>query len=386
MVWNLEFLKKMSFKLQHTSTPKKQSKSFDINQLLKTEINLFGNAFNNKKKEAFYTELGVLLNAGISLKEALLLIAQEQSKKQDKELFQKIHDQLVQGVSFSKAIKETKVFSDYEYYSLQIGEETGALAQVTQDLSLFFRRRNEQRRTVSNALSYPIVVMITAFLAVFFMLRYVVPMFANIFKQHKAELPQLTKVIISLSGFFQQYIWILVFGVFLVLILRKIISKKNWYQKYASLVTLKIPFVGELVRKIYISQYTQATALLVSAKVPMLHSIRLTKKMINFYPLQKALAEVEKQIVSGKNLSESLAEHPIFDKKMISLLKVAEETNQNAFIFDRLTTQYNDEVQYKSKMLSTVLEPIIIIFLGAMVAVILIAMYLPMFQLSTVIG
>ena len=376
----------MSFKLQHTSTPKEQSKSFDIDQLLKTEINLFGHSFNNKKKEAFYTELGVLLNAGISLKEALLLITQEQSKKQDQELFQGIHDNLVQGTSFSKAIKETKAFSDYEYYSLQIGEETGALAQVAQDLSLFFRRRNEQRRTVANALSYPIVVMITAFLAIFFMLRYVVPMFANIFKQHKAELPQLTKIIISLSGFFQKYIWVFLLGLLLLFILRKYLSKKDWYQKQASLLTLKIPFVGELVRKIYLSQYTQATALLISAKVPMLYSIRLTKKMISFYPLQKALADVEKQIISGKNLSESLAQHPIFDRKMISLLKVAEETNQNAFIFDRLTTQYNDEVHYKSKMLSTVLEPIIIILLGAIVAIILIAMYLPMFQLSTVIG
>ena len=376
----------MSFKLKHTNTGSRQIQSLDLDKILKTEIPFFCSSFNNKKKEAFYTELGVLLNAGINLKDALLLIAQEQSKKQDKELFMGVLDNLVKGTSFSKAIKEIKVFSDYEYYSLQIGEETGALAKVTQDLSLFFKRRNEQRRTVSSALSYPIVVVITAFLAVFFMLRYVVPMFANIFKQHKAELPRLTKFIISLSGFLEKYIWVFLLGVLVLFILRKIISKKAWYQKYVDHILLKIPFIGELLRKIYISQYTQATALLISAKVPMLHSIRLTEKMINFYPLQKALSEVEKDIVRGKNLSESLAKHPIFDKKMVSLLKVAEETNQNAFIFDRLTTQYNDEVQYKSKMLSTVLEPVIIIFLGAMVAVILIAMYLPMFQLSTIIG
>ena len=376
----------MAFKLNNTKPQKKQKTSFDIDKLLKTEINIFGNSFNNKKKEAFYTELYVLLNAGISLKETLLLIAEEQPKEKDKELFMGIHDSLVKGISFSMAIRETKVFSDYEYYSIQIGEETGALAQVTQDLSLFFRRRNEQRRIVSSALSYPIVVMITAFLAIFFMLRYVVPMFANIFKQHNAELPQLTKIIISLSGFFQKYIWVLFIIIMLLIVVRRWIAKKSWYKKYSSLLLLKTPFVGELVRKIYISQYTQATALLISAKVPMLHSIQLTKKMINFYPLQKALSSVEKQIISGKNLSESLAQHIIFDRKMISLLKVAEETNQNAFIFDRLTTQYNDEVQYKSKMLSTVLEPIIIIFLGAVVAIILIAMYLPMFQLSVVIG
>lgn len=129
-----------------------------------------------------------------------------------------------------------------------------------------------------------------------------------------------------------------------------------------------------------------ATALLVSAKIPLLNCIQLTKKMIDFYPLQLALRNVEKEIIQGKELSENLEGYPIFDKKMISLLKVAEQTNQNEYIFDRLTKQYNDDIQYQSKLLSTVLEPLIIVFLGALVAVILVAMYLPMFKLSTVIG
>ncbi len=375
----------MVFKLQHTSKEKRHS-GLDIDQILKTEIRLSGRSFGNKKKEAFYTELGVLLNAGISLKESLLLIAQEQTKKHDRELFMRIHDDLVTGKSFSKAIQRQKVFTDYEYYSVQIGEETGALVEVVRDLSLFFRRRNELKRNVSSALSYPVVVMITAFLAVFFMLRYVVPMFASIFKQQNAELPQLTKFIIYVSALFQKYVWIVLLAVILLMITKKLIDKEQWYRKYISLVLLKIPVVGELIRKIYISQFTQAMALLMSAKVPVMHSISLTKNMIKFYPIQKALTRVEGRILDGKSLSESLSEHPVFDRKMISLLKVAEETNQNVLIFDRLTTQYNDEVQYRSKMLSTVLEPLIIIFLGAIVAVILIAMYLPMFQLSTVIG
>ena len=146
------------------------------------------------------------------------------------------------------------------------------------------------------------------------------------------------------------------------------------------------PFIGELVRKMYIGQFTQAVALLTTAKVPVLNSIQLTKKMIDFYPLQVALTDVESKILSGMNLSDSLRDHKVFDNKMVSLLKVAEETNQNEFIFERLTMQYNDEIQYKSKMLSTVLEPVIIIFLGAFVAIILIAMYLPMFTLSSVLG
>lgn len=375
----------MAFKLDNIKTKKQQSKNFDIDKLLKTEIS-FGTSFSNKKKEAFYTELSVLLNAGISLKEALTLLKEEQKKKKDTDLVEQIVTDLISGKSLSESIEKQKDFSEYEYYSLKIGEETGTLQKVTKELGLFYRRRNEQRRTVLNALSYPIVVLITAVLAVLFMLRYVVPMFADIFKQNQVELPWLTKMVIKASNVFQNYFWLFFFIILTIFIARKFVSKQEWYKKYSSKALLKLPFIGELLRKMYVGQFTQAVALLTTAKVPVLNSIELTKKMIDFYPLQKALSNAETSILNGKNLSESLQPHKVFDSKMISLLRVAEETNQNEFIFERLTQQYNEEIQYKSKMLSTVLEPLIIIFLGAFVAVILIAMYLPMFKLSTVLG
>ena len=376
----------MAFDLRSIEKKQLKTKNFDIDVLLKTEISVFGNSFSNKKKEAFYTEISVLLNAGISLKETLILIANEQKKVKDKQLLETIVDNLIAGSNFSDSIKLNKDFTEYEYYSLKIGEETGTLQKVTKELGLFFKRRNEQRRTVLSALSYPIVVLLTAMLAVLFMLRYVVPMFADIFNQNKVELPWLTQLIIKTSNVFQHYFWVFfVLMIFLVIAI-KFVSKKTWYKKYSSKCLLRIPFVGELLRKMYIGQFTQAVALLTSAKVPVLSSIQLTKKMIDFYPLQTALHYVEDDILQGKNLSESLQPHSIFDRKMISLLKVAEETNQNEFIFERLTTQYNEEIQYKSKMLSTLLEPLIIIFLGALVAVILIAMYLPMFTLSSVLS
>ena len=376
----------MAFKLKNIQTEKQKTGNFNLEKLLKTEVSLFGKSFSNKKKEAFYTELSVLLNAGINLKEALTLVTNEQSKRADKELMQNMLTTIIQGLSFSESIKNNKDFTEYEYYSLKIGEETGTLQKVASELSLFFKRRNEQRRTVLNALSYPIVVLITALFAVLFMLRYVVPMFADIFRQNKVELPWLTKMVMKASNLFQHYFWIFIFIGIGFFIARKIVSKKQWYKKFSAAFLLRIPFVGELMRKMYLGQFTQAVALLTTAKVPVLNSIQLTKKMLDFYPLQTALQQVETAILSGNNLSESLKPHKIFDSKMVSLLKVAEETNQNEFIFERLTNQYNEEIQYKSKMLSTVLEPLIIIFLGALVAVILIAMYLPMFKLSTVLG
>lgn len=377
----------MAFQLKNIpAKSKKNTRSFDLDGLLKKEITLFGSSFSDKKKEAFYTELAVLLNAGLELKETLEIIGTEQKKEKDKQLFKKIIEDLIAGKNISDAIKQQKVFSEYEYYSLQIGERTGTLNKVAEELGNFFRRKNEQRRTVINALSYPIVVLCTAFLAVMFMLNFVVPMFADIFKQNKVELPWITKQIIAFSDGFKNYYWIGLLAIILLFIFIKVFQKKQWYRKLFSNLLLKIPFIGEFTRKVRLAQFTQAISLLVGAKVPLLNGIQLTKKMIEFYPLQKALENVENDILIGKTLHESIKNQSIFDKKMSSLIKVAEETNQTETIFNRLTYQYNQEIEHKSKMISSTIEPLIILVLGGIVAVILIAMYLPMFKLSTVIG
>ena len=246
----------MAFKLDNLPTENQnKEKSFDVNTILKKEIKLFGNSFSNKKKEAFYIELNVLLAAGLTLKDGLALLVEEQKKEADKKLIGSIVNLLIEGRSFSDAIKVHKEFSEYEYYSLKIGEETGTLQKISKELGVFYKRKNEQRRTIISALSYPLVVLFTAFLAVFFMLQFVVPMFADIFKQNKVELPWITKVIMSSSEFFQKYY---LFGlVFIIMVFVFIFfnKKKEWYRKYTSIIVLKIPFIGEFVRKVKIAQF-----------------------------------------------------------------------------------------------------------------------------------
>lgn len=376
----------MAFKLDNLQSNKEQHSSFNIQSILQKEISLGGSSFGNKKKEAFYTELHVLVKAGLTLKDALTLITEEQTKEADKTLLKTITTGFIAGKDFSDAIASQKHFSDYEFYSLQIGEKTGTLEKIFEELGFFYQRKNQQRRTIIGALSYPVIVLLTAFLAIGFMLKFVVPMFENIFKQNQTELPWITKMMIAASEMLEDYFWLLCLVLLLLLVFQRIYRKKKWYRKYSAAFGLQIPFVGEFIRKLRIAQFTQAIHLLTSAKVPLLQGIQLTKKMINYYPLQTALANLEQDILQGKTLYESIQKHPIFDKKMSSLIKVAEETNQTATIFKRLTNQYNQDIAHKSKMISATIEPIIVLVLGAIVAVILIAMYLPMFTLSTVIG
>lgn len=375
----------MAFKLENKQT-ESSKEEFSLEKMLKTEITWFGSKFSNKKKFSFYFELSVLLNAGITIKEAITLLLENQKKEVDKQLFESILKDIVQGKSFSQAVFDTGKFSEYEYYSLKIGEETGSMGKVTEQLGSFFERKNEQQRIVIAALTYPIIILSTAVIVVIFMLSYVVPMFQDIFKQNNVELPWITKTIIALSNFVQNY-GLYFFVTFIGFVLSwKFFSKNRAFKKYWQTFLLKTPVLGPFIKKVYLAQFTQAVSLLTSSKIPVLNSIQLVNKMIQFVPLQEDLLKVEEGILKGFSLNESLKNCIMFDNKMISLVKVSEETNQTDFIFKQLNEQYNQEVTQHSKIMSTILEPFIILIVGLIVAVLLIAMYLPMFQLSNAIG
>jgi len=166
----------------------------------------------------------------------------------------------------------------------------------------------------------------------------------------------------------------------------KFASKKEWYRKISGSFQLKLPVLGKYIQNIYLAQFTQALALLTGSKVSITESLELVSKMIKFYPLEKALQQASNAIVKGEKLSVAFAKHPIFDKKMLALVRVSEETNQTEYIFKKLSEQYNEQVKYQSQIVSNLLNPILTLFVGAIVGIILVAMYLPMFKLSSVLG
>ncbi|MBY8962531.1 type II secretion system F family protein [Flavobacterium sp. D11R37] len=377
----------MAFKLDKIDN-KKADKSFSdtVNELLKKEIVLFGGGFGNKKKQRFYLELSVLLNAGITIKEALSLITESQKKEKDKLLIKGVEKEVINGKPFSEALYNTKQFSEYEYFSLKIGEETGTTARISKELGEFYERKNEQKRVVVSALTYPSIVLSTAILVIIFMLSYVVPMFEDIFKQNNMELPFLTKIIVELSAIVKSSGPALLLFSVIIFFAVKYFSKKYAFKKFLHEFLLKVPVAGSFISKVNLAQFTQAVALLTASKVPLLNSIQMVHKMTGFVPLKEALNQVERKILKGESLSESLKGSKLFDNRIISLVKVAEETNQTEYIFSQLNQQYSDEVLQQSKLLSTVLEPIIIVIVGLIVAVLLVAMYLPMFQISSAIG
>lgn len=378
----------MGFKLEQTLGAKSAvpSQKQGLEKLLKMEITLFGSFFNNKRKEDFYGELAILLKAGVQLREALNLLKENQKKEKFQEFYGQMVMKLDKGSSFSELLKSRKEFTEYEFYSVQIGEESGNLPTIFFELASFFKQKNEQRRNLVNALTYPMIILSTAVLVVVFMLRMVVPMFEDIFKQNGVELPTITQWIITASNFIKSYGLLVLLAITSLVLLRKPLLKRKGVKRRRDYLLLRVPYLGNFVRSVYLTQFTQAVALLTSSKVPMLNSVQMVKRMIDFVPLQDALSTMEAKIMKGVALHDSLKGNKVFDNKLVSLVKVAEETNQTEYIFDRLHQQYAMEVQQKSKILSTIMEPLIIVVIGFFVGVILVSMYLPMFRLSTVLG
>lgn len=369
--------------------------SFDLNNYKKTSlsnekgINNFSLQFHrklsDKTKENFYRELGLLLRSGVDFKRALEIITSQSKNKIEKNIISSIKTKISDGKSIYESIKETNQFSPYEYYSIQIGEETRKLEEILEELQKYFNRKIQMKRQIVSVLTYPTIVLVVTFLVLYFMLNKVVPMFSSVFKQFGNELPKSTQFIIALSNHSGKFLGLTLFMIFSSILIHFSLKSNNNYRATASLLVLKIPYFGKLIQKIYLSRFCQAMSLLITSKTTLINALSLTSKMIGFHPIESAIELIKKDITKGASLSESLRKFPVFETKMVSMIEVSEQINQLDSMFENLTNQYNEEVNHQTKMIGVILEPMLIIIIGIIVGIIMISMYAPMFDLSKII-
>lgn len=367
---------------QKKKQPTAKVDGYNLFAFLNKDISFGSKQVSDKKKEGLYVELSTLLLSGIDLRTSLELILVDQEQAKDKALFEGIRQRILSGFALSEALKETERFSDYEYYSIRIGEETGKLGDVLTDLAKYYKSKINQRRKIVSAVTYPAIVLFSSVGAVFFMIKFVVPMFADVFLRFGGKLPWITALIISFSGWFDRYFMFMILIVVIMFIVYFLKRKTPWFRKFSSGLLLKVPVVGDLLKKIYLARFANTMRLLVSTDTPLLRSIALVRQMIDYYPIEASLLKVEQDILQGESLHKSLSAFAFYPAKMIQLIKVGEEVNRMDYFFEKIATQYTEEVEYKTNTISSLMEPLIIIFLGLVVGVILIAMYLPMFQMS----
>ena len=362
----------------------KEGKGFSIQKALSYEIG--GKKLSDSFKESFYGEMALLLEAGMNIKSALDLMGEQKKKEKHKKLLADIVYQLTRGGRFSEVLRDQGRFSAYEHFSVKIGEETGNLGEVLKRLSTYYGNKIQQRRALIGALTYPGIIMITALLAVTFMLTYMVPLFKDIFLRMGGQLPALTQMIINLSEGFGTLLLLgglLIGGLLLVHFLYR---QREGYKKIFYGIVLRIPIAGSMLLKTHTLNMVQSMSLLVSSRVPLTEALELSHRMVRFYPISSSMEKIRAMILQGSSLNEGLAKFSIYPARLVTLVKVGEESNQLELIFKKLGVQMEEELQHRAKMLGNALEPLIIIFLGFLVALILVAMYLPMFQLSTSFG
>ncbi|MDO5981433.1 type II secretion system F family protein [Flavivirga spongiicola] len=366
-----------------TYNPKAKKKN-----ALNTEINFSTSIFkrfSDKQKEDFYREFSTLIKSGVDFNQALEILTSQQKSKFVRSIYKTINDDVVKGKSLHQAIQNYKYFSPYEYYSIKIGEDTRRLPAIFDQLQKFFSRKIKMKRQIVSVLAYPVFVLLITFGVLYFMLNFVVPMFASVFQQFGKELPEITQFVVNVSNNFNVIISVITGFVLLTVVAHKLLKQHEVYKRITSNILLKTPYFGGLIRKIYLARFCQSFGLLLSAKTPLITSLELVEKMITFYPLKNALSQTKKDILKGETLASSLKKYTFFTSKIISLTAIGEQINELDTMYDGLANQYNDDVDHSTKMIGTILEPIMIVIIGGIVGFIMIAMYSPIFNLSKVI-
>lgn len=370
-----------NIKTQHSSKSKKMTLKPFLDANLFTKQNL-----QDKNKTKLYKDLAVLLKANIDFKTALIIIRDQQKKEKIRVIIDCILEDVIQGKSLNKAIEKTNLFSPYEVYSIEIGENTKKLDLIFVELHNFFERKIKLKKQIVSILTYPAFIILLTLATLYFMLTYVVPMFETVFRQFDKKLPTITSYIITLSDNFKLITITLIIILIVIVLLYNKVRKKERFRKISSLLILKIPFISKLVKEIYLTRFCQSMSLLLFSKTSLVGSLNLVEKMIGFYPLENTLHIVSEDIKKGISLGESMSKFKIFDHSLVSMIIVAEKVNQLDSMFLNLAKQYDQEVEHKTKVMGTIIEPLLILFIGGIVGVIMIAMYAPMFDLSKVIG
>ncbi|MGH1437840.1 MAG: type II secretion system F family protein [Lewinella sp.] len=353
---------------------------------LNRDIQLFGGGLSWQHKEALFSELAVLLRAGLDIRSALELIQANEPKEKIRNVFASVYQTLVDGASLAAAMEQTQQFSTYELSSIRIAEESGKLLPVLERLATHFAKNIQLRRLLMSALSYPILVLVVAGFSLLFLLNFLVPLFGDIYARLNQELPGITQFIINFSDQLNKSLPYLTVGTVVLGIVGFYFRKADLVKQSGAALMIRLPLFGPLIRKVYLSRFNHGLSFLLSSSVPLTQALELVGTMVDFHPISSKLINVQQQILHGQALHESLQKVTIVPARMLALIKIGEETNHLPQMLEKIAAQYDEEVEQKTKLLGSLLEPLLIVFLAITVGIVLVSMYLPIFKLVTNFG
>jgi len=349
------------------------------------EFNLptFGSGKVKTKEIAiFFRQFSVMIDAGLPLVQCLEILAANQENQAFQKTLTGVRTTVEGGATLANAMRQyPKVFDDLTTNMMEAGEMGGILDTILQRLATYVEKAVKLRSAVKSALIYPVSVVTLAFLIVGALLKWVVPIFANLFAGLGVALPLPTRVVIGLSAFVGHFWWFFILGIVGVFFGIKQIRKDARGRYYLDYAMLKMPVVGILLRKIAVARFTRTLGTLITSGVPILEALSVTAKTSGNSVLEEALMKVRKAIEEGRTIVDPLRECGVFPNMVTQMIGVGEATGAMDSMLQKIADFYEDEVDAATKDMLAMLEPIIIGMLGVMIGGIVISLYMPLFSM-----
>lgn len=335
----------------------------------------------------FTRQLATMIDAGLAMVQSLQGLADQTTNKVMRDVIRDICTRVEGGDSFSEALqKHPKVFSRLYFSMVAAGEKGGLLAEILARLATYLENAARLRKKVKSAIMYPTVVTIVAILITIFLLVKVVPVFAEIYAGFGGQLPGPTQFLVQLSNVVKKYIILIVLGAGgLVYGWMSFIKTKSGREFWDSR-RIKLPIFGTIAHKICLARFTRTLASLIRSGVPILEVLQIVSQTVGNVVMEKAIKVAASDIERGESISAALAKHPVFPNMIIRMISAGEQTGKIDNMLERISDFLDEEIETTLSGLTSLIEPILIVFLGVVVGGMVICMFLPIFKLADLVS
>lgn len=350
-------------------------------------IPIFKTRVKDKSVVIFARQFSTMISAGLPLIQCLEILATQEDNKTFKKVIKSIKDDIEGGATLTDALKKhPKVFDELFVNMVAAGEAGGILDTILNRLAAYMEKMMKLKSKVKGAMVYPATIVLISFLVITMLLIKVVPVFQKLFSGMGQDLPMATQLLIDLSDFVtKSFIYII------ASIVIGIVVFIRYYRTEVGRMTvdrfvLRAPIFGPLMRKVAISKFTRTLSTMMNSGVPILDGLEIVSKTAGNKVVEKALMETRKNIREGKTIAEPLQETKVFPPMVVQMIAVGEATGALDSMLSKIADFYEDEVDQAVSAMTSLLEPIMMVFLGGVVGGMIVAMYLPIFQIGALVG
>ncbi len=346
----------------------------------------FGGKVKDKEMAIFTRQFSTMVDAGLPLVQCLTILAEQSESKTLRGVTSRVAGSVEAGSTLADALRRhPKTFDELFVNLVEVGEAGGILDTVLQRLSVYIEKAAALKRKVKSAMIYPLTIVGVAFIVVIFMLTFVIPTFAKMFAGMGADLPLPTVIVIRLSEFATRFWWLIIGAAIGIVVGIRAYYKTEGGRSLIDALVLKLPVFGTLIRKVSVARFTRTLGTLVSSGVPILEGLRITARTAGNRVVERAVLETRASVTAGKTLAEPLKASTVFPPMVVQMISVGEQTGALDAMLNKIADFYDDEVDTAVTALTALLEPMMIVFLGVVIGGLVIAMYLPIFKLVTLV-